>query len=192
MVATIRAFGVIPRSLARERLMTSTAAAPSFSGQEFPAVTCPSGRNAGRSWASPSSVVAGCGQSSSATRVPSGRTIDVISSSKNPDAVQLGNHFQDRLDDLGEEIVGSDGRHRALEGAPNRASGCGDDNWFTHWKGNEWHNRLHRPVSGSRFELAGISASGAASVASGTCYWQVFDAARHCPDYVALQDRVKR
>ncbi len=46
-VATIRASGVRPSSAARWSLMITTAAAPSFSGQQLPAVTVPSGRKAG-------------------------------------------------------------------------------------------------------------------------------------------------
>src|SRR6202167_3970271 len=46
-VDTIRASGVIPSSAARRSLITITAAAPSFSGQQLPAVTVPSGRNTG-------------------------------------------------------------------------------------------------------------------------------------------------
>ena len=48
-VATIRASGVRPSSAARVLLMITTAAAPSLSGQQLPAVTVPSGRNTGRS-----------------------------------------------------------------------------------------------------------------------------------------------
>ena len=48
-VETIRASGVMPSSAALVSLMMTTAAAPSFSGQQFPAVTVPSGRNTGLS-----------------------------------------------------------------------------------------------------------------------------------------------
>ena len=65
-------------------LITTTAAAPSFSGQALPAVISPSGRNTGLSWASPSSVVLGRGPSSVVTLVPSGSVTGVISSAKNP------------------------------------------------------------------------------------------------------------
>ena len=49
-VETIRASGVMPSSLALVSDMTMTAAAPSLSGQQLPAVTTPSGRNTGLSW----------------------------------------------------------------------------------------------------------------------------------------------
>jgi hypothetical protein len=79
--AMIRARGSSPSSRARVSLITTTAAAPSFSGHEFPAVTLPSGLNAGSSSASFSSVELGRGPSSCAT--PSQ---GVISRSKNPDS----------------------------------------------------------------------------------------------------------
>ena len=53
-------------------LITMTAAAPSFSGQQLPAVTVPSGRNTGWSWETFSSDVPGRGPSSAETTVPSG------------------------------------------------------------------------------------------------------------------------
>ena len=81
---TTRASGVMPSSLARVSLMTITAAAPSLSGQAFPAVTVPSGRNTGLSCASFSAVVPSRGPSSFETTVPSGRVTGVISRSKNP------------------------------------------------------------------------------------------------------------
>ena len=63
--ATIRAFGSTPSAFALSSDMTSTAAAPSLSGQELPAVTVPfSGSNAGLSSASFSIVVPGRGPSS--------------------------------------------------------------------------------------------------------------------------------
>ena len=46
-VATMRASGVRPSSLALVSLMMTSAAAPSLSGQALPAVTVPSGRNTG-------------------------------------------------------------------------------------------------------------------------------------------------
>ena len=49
-VATMRANGVRPSSRAFTSLMMTTAAAPSFSGQAFPAVTVPLGRKTGLSW----------------------------------------------------------------------------------------------------------------------------------------------
>ena len=64
--------------------MTTTAAAPSLSGQALPAVIRPSGRKTGLSCASFSSVVSGRGPSSFDTTVPSGRVTGVISRSKNP------------------------------------------------------------------------------------------------------------
>ncbi len=45
----MRTFGVSPSSFARSSLITSSAAAPSLSGQALPAVTVPSGLNAGGS-----------------------------------------------------------------------------------------------------------------------------------------------
>ena len=62
-------------------LITTTAAAPSFSGHAFPAVTLPPGLKAGSSDASFSSVESARGPSSFAT--PSH---GVSSRSKNPDA----------------------------------------------------------------------------------------------------------
>ena len=46
-VATTRAIGLMPSSLARRSDITTTAAAPSFRGQALPAVTVPFSRNAG-------------------------------------------------------------------------------------------------------------------------------------------------
>ena len=63
-VATIRASGVRPSSAARRSLMITTAAAPSFSGQQLPAVTVPSGRKTGLSAETASIVVPGRGPSS--------------------------------------------------------------------------------------------------------------------------------
>jgi hypothetical protein len=51
-IALTVAIGVRPCAVAYSRLATSTAAAPSLSGLEFPAVTVPSAANAGRSLAS--------------------------------------------------------------------------------------------------------------------------------------------
>ena len=62
--AMIRARGLRPSDSAFSSLMTSTAAAPSLSGQALPAVTVPSGLNAGCSAASFSIVVPGRGPSS--------------------------------------------------------------------------------------------------------------------------------
>jgi hypothetical protein len=78
--ATIRAFGCRPSRSAFSADITSTAAAPSLSGHELPAVTVPfSGSNAGLSSASFSIVVPGRGPSSRATS-PTG----TISASKWP------------------------------------------------------------------------------------------------------------
>ena len=49
-VETTRASGVMPSSAAFVSDMTTSAAAPSLSGQQLPAVTRPSGRNTGLSW----------------------------------------------------------------------------------------------------------------------------------------------
>ena len=61
---TKRASGVRPSSFALAALITSTAAAPSEYGLALPAVTVPVGEKAGRSLASPSSVVSARGHSS--------------------------------------------------------------------------------------------------------------------------------
>ena len=78
----IRARGVSPSSSAFESDMTSTAAAPSLSGHELPAVTLPSSLKTGSSWASFSSVELARGPSSLATVVPSGSVTGTISRSK--------------------------------------------------------------------------------------------------------------
>src|SRR5512135_3559260 len=70
-VATILASGVMPSWAAFTSLITITAAAPSLSGQQLPAVTVPSGRNTGFRVATLSSVVPGRGPSSPLTTVPS-------------------------------------------------------------------------------------------------------------------------
>ncbi len=77
----IRASGVRPRALALVSLMTTTAAAPSLSGQALPAVTVPSGRNTGLRLLIFSSVVPGRMPSSLAT-TPSGVVTGVISASQ--------------------------------------------------------------------------------------------------------------
>ena len=82
--AMMRARGLSPSARARSSDITSTAAAPSLSGQALPAVTVPPGLNAGSSWASFSSVVPGRGPSSFSTSVPSGSVTGVISRSKKP------------------------------------------------------------------------------------------------------------
>jgi hypothetical protein len=78
----MRARGDRPSSLAFVSDMTSTAAAPSFSGHELPAVTLPPSLNAGSSSASFSSVELGRGPSSFATTVPSVSVTGTISRSK--------------------------------------------------------------------------------------------------------------
>ena len=69
--------------------ITTTAAAPSFSGQALPAVTVPSGRNTGFSWATASSVTPARGLSSRQTTVPSASVTGVMSRSQNPSAARL-------------------------------------------------------------------------------------------------------
>src|ERR1035437_5849756 len=84
-VLTMRASGVMPSSLARVSLMTTTAAAPSLSGQAFPAVTVPSSRNTGARLASFSRVVSRRGPSSLViSPAPSGSGTGMISRSKKP------------------------------------------------------------------------------------------------------------
>jgi hypothetical protein len=61
--------------------MTTTAAAPSLSGQQLPAVTVPSGRNTGASPDTASIVVPGRGPWSVSTTVPSGIVTGTISRS---------------------------------------------------------------------------------------------------------------
>ena len=82
--ARIRARGWSPRSRARSWDITSTAAAPSLSGQAFPAVTRPSSRNAGRRDDNTSSDVSGRGPSSAVTASPPGTGTGVISRSNTP------------------------------------------------------------------------------------------------------------
>ena len=81
----MRARGLSPSFSAFSADMTSTAAAPSFSGQALPAVTVPSGLNAGLSSASFSTVVPGRGPSSLVTS-PSGVCTATISRSKWPES----------------------------------------------------------------------------------------------------------
>jgi hypothetical protein len=83
-VETIRASGFRPSSFALRSDITTTAAAPSFSGHALPAVTVPSSRNAGLSVASTSIVVPGRGPSSFLNISPPGSGIGMISWSKNP------------------------------------------------------------------------------------------------------------
>ena len=83
----IRARGARPSDSARSADITSTAAAPSLSGQALPAVTVPfSGSNTGFRAASFSSVVVGRGPSSLVSTPPSGSATGTISRSKCPDS----------------------------------------------------------------------------------------------------------
>src|SRR5690349_14400208 len=84
----IRARGVRPSSLALASLISSTAAAPSFSGQELPAVTPPPPKASGSS-ASFSRVEEARGPSSFDTTVPSARVTGTISRSKKPSSCDL-------------------------------------------------------------------------------------------------------
>jgi hypothetical protein len=70
-LAMIRARGCTPSSFARSSDMITSAAAPSFSGHALPAVTFPSGLNAGCSSCSFSNVDDARGPSSAETTVPS-------------------------------------------------------------------------------------------------------------------------
>ena len=88
-VATIRADGSIPSSSAFVSLITTTAAAPSFSGQALPAVTRPSGRKTGWSSAIFSRSLLGRGESSSDMVPPFGSSTGVISFSQKPSAFAL-------------------------------------------------------------------------------------------------------
>jgi len=95
-VATIRASGVRPSSAACRSLMITTAAAPSLSGQQLPAVTAPLGRNTGLSADTASSVVPGRGPSSVLTTVPSGSVTGAISASKMRFAMAFSARFWER------------------------------------------------------------------------------------------------
>src|SRR4051794_40989554 len=86
-VDTIRASGVMPSSRAFTSLITITAAAPSFNGQQLPAVTRPSGRKTGLRPATPSSVTPGRGPSSVDTTSPAGVVTGVISQAQNPSLI---------------------------------------------------------------------------------------------------------
>ncbi len=72
-VETIRASGVSPSSAAFVSLMITTAAAPSLSGQQLPAVTAPSGRKTGFRPASRLEVTPARGPSSGADHGAVGR-----------------------------------------------------------------------------------------------------------------------
>ena len=93
---TMRASGVMPSSAALRSLITMTAAAPSLSGQQFPAVTVPSGRKTGFSAATFSIVVPGRGPSSAATTEPSGSVTGVISRCQKPFAMAFSARFCER------------------------------------------------------------------------------------------------
>ena len=95
-VEMIRASGVMPSSRALVSLMMTTAAAPSLSGQQLPAVTRPSGRKTGLRPDTPSIVTPGRGPSSFATTEPSGRVTGVISRSQKPSAMAFSARFCDR------------------------------------------------------------------------------------------------
>ena len=86
----------MPSSRAFVSLITITAAAPSFSGQQLPAVTVPSGRNTGLSCDTASMVVPARGPSSIDTSVPSGVVTGTISRSKNPFAMAFSARFWER------------------------------------------------------------------------------------------------
>jgi hypothetical protein len=89
----IRASGVRPWSRAYRALVITTAAAPSLSGQQLPAVIRPSGRNTGLSPATPSRVTPARGPSSVATTVPSGVVTGVISRAQKPSAIAFSARF---------------------------------------------------------------------------------------------------
>ncbi len=95
-VETIRASGVMPSSAALTSLITTTAAAPSLSGQQLPAVTVPFGRKTGCSAATFSIVVPGRGPSSAATTVSSGIVTGVISRCQKPLTRAFSARFCDR------------------------------------------------------------------------------------------------
>ena len=92
-VATTRARGVRPSSLALVALMTTTAAAPSLRGQQLPAVMVPFSRKTGCSCETPSSVTPARGPSSLLTTVPSASVTGAISRSKNPSAMAFSARF---------------------------------------------------------------------------------------------------
>jgi len=86
----------MPSDAALTSLMMTTAAAPSFSGQQFPAVTVPFSRKAGFNPATFSSVVPGRGPSSAETTSPDGSRTGVISRCQNPLARAFSARFCDR------------------------------------------------------------------------------------------------
>ena len=77
----------MPIALALVSLITTTADAPSLSGQALPAVTDPSSRKTGLRPDTPSRVTPGRGQSSAATTLPSYRVTGVMSRAQKPDAM---------------------------------------------------------------------------------------------------------
>ena len=83
----------MPSSRARASDITTTAAAPSLSGQQLPAVTRPSGRNTGLSPATPAIVTPGRGPSSVEITVPSGVVTGVISRAQKPPAIAFSALF---------------------------------------------------------------------------------------------------
>src|SRR3954462_13600437 len=90
---TIRASGVRPNARALVSLITTTAAAPSLSGQQLPAVIRPSGRNTGLSPATAWYVTPARGPSSVATTVPDGVVTGVISRAQKPPAIAFSARF---------------------------------------------------------------------------------------------------
>ncbi len=92
-VDTTRASGVRPSSAALVSLITTSAAAPSLSGQQLPAVTVPCSRNTGFRVDTFSSVTPGRGPSSVLTTVPSGVVMGVISRAKKPSAMAFSARF---------------------------------------------------------------------------------------------------
>ena len=95
-VDTIRASGVMPSSAALVSLMMTSAAAPSFSGQQLPAVTRPSGRNTGFSSATFSYVTPGRGPSSIDASSPDGSVTGVISRAQKPFSMACSARFCER------------------------------------------------------------------------------------------------
>jgi hypothetical protein len=73
--------------------ITTTAAAPSLSGQQLPAVTTPSGRNTGLSSLTASRVTPARGPSSRLTSVPSGVVTGVISRAQKPSLTAFSARF---------------------------------------------------------------------------------------------------
>ncbi len=95
-VETTRASGVMPSSRALVSDMMTSAAAPSFSGQQLPAVTVPSGRKTGLRPETASRVTPARGPSSALTTVPSGVVTGVISRAQKPDLMAASARFCER------------------------------------------------------------------------------------------------